>query len=80
MLSPMNPLQAWRKKTGMTTREVSVKLDVSQITVNGWERGVSHPRPQYISALAELMGIKVGTLAARWAEWWEETQAVHRGT
>lgn len=46
-----------RKSNGMTQQEVADRLNVSNKTINKWERDESYPEITLIPVLAELFGV-----------------------
>ncbi len=67
-----NPLREWRQRRGLTEPEVAKKLHVKRATVNKWELGKAYPRAPVFRAIAELMGMRIGTLAEKWAKWQDQ--------
>lgn len=58
----MTRLRRQRIARGLSTRGVAEKLSemigpVSISTVRAWERGLFSPRPEYVPALANLLGV-----------------------
>ena len=50
------PIKSERVRSGMSVREVSDALDVSQQTVRLWEQGRSKPSGESLVRLAHLYG------------------------
>ncbi len=47
-------LKEYRKKSGMSQRDVSKVLDISQASYWGWESGKASPSPKQIVTLCDL--------------------------
>lgn len=66
------PLRAWRRLFGVTQQEVATSLGVAEVTVRGWESGVSKPSGDNLAKLATLIDVDAATLAAFWRSWFAE--------
>ena len=51
-----------RRNAGLTQAQIAERLGVSDKAVSGWERGMSPPRFQRLSALANILGTTTGYL------------------
>lgn len=52
-------MSAERARLGITQQELADRVGVSQQTISSWERGVTTPGPQRLSALAAVLGAQV---------------------
>jgi transcriptional regulator with XRE-family HTH domain len=50
-------LRAWRRRRLLSQQGLAERLGVSSITVQGWERDRSVPRPTHQSGLVEALGL-----------------------
>lgn len=57
-------LEGARTRVALSQGGLAGLLDVSQQTVSRWEQGVSRPRPQLITKLAEVLNLDVAELTA----------------
>jgi transcriptional regulator with XRE-family HTH domain len=57
-------LRQFRKDKGMTQNELADHLGVSIPAISAWEKGRSLPRDHRLTALAEILGIPLSTLAS----------------
>ncbi|MBQ3264808.1 MAG: helix-turn-helix transcriptional regulator [Ruminococcus sp.] len=55
-------IRTLRKERGMTQKELSEKLGISDKTVSRWESGVQLPEASLIPALAEVLNVSIDTL------------------
>lgn len=55
-------LKALRKKKGFTQEEAAEKLHVVRQTISKWEKGLSVPDAEMLTALSELYEVSVGEL------------------
>ncbi len=69
-----NPLRKWRHQQGLTEPDVAETLGVTRAAINNWEHGRAYPRPRFFSAIADMMGMRLGTLTEKWAEWQEQEE------
>jgi DNA-binding XRE family transcriptional regulator len=52
-------LRRARLERGWTLMQVAQKLDVSYVTVSGWERGTVKPSPRYWKPICKLLGLTI---------------------
>jgi transcriptional regulator with XRE-family HTH domain len=55
-------IRAARKAAGLSRTELASMVGVAEITIARWETGFSGPRDARRVALAEVLGVPVGTL------------------
>ena len=76
MLADMvNPLRKWRHGEHYTEAEVGEYLGVTRATVNKWELGKACPLFASFRNMAEMMGMRIGTLTEKWANWKDQEDA-----
>ena len=51
--------KARERHLGMTQRELAIALEVEQVSVSRWERGVAEPKTRYVRAIADLAELPV---------------------
>ena len=51
-----------REKAGYSQAQLAKKLDVTRISVNAWEMGISMPTTQYVVSLAKLFHVSADYL------------------
>ncbi|MBP3655485.1 MAG: helix-turn-helix transcriptional regulator [Clostridia bacterium] len=66
VLSIGERIKKLRYEKGYTQQEIADKLQVSQATVAGWERGTSKPSVKVNNRLAELFGVTIEYLYRDW--------------
>ena len=49
-------LEAWRVNAGLTQKEASKLLEISNTTLCNWETGKSHPSSKKIDLICEIYG------------------------
>lgn len=47
------------RRLGLTQKELGEALDVGQVTISRWERGIVEPRPRHLRRLAALAEMPV---------------------
>lgn len=60
-----NNLYHMRVKAGMSQKELADKLYISNKTISKWERGVSEPDLQMLSAVAECFNVSIDDLVTK---------------
>lgn len=58
-------IRAARVKKGLTQEKLADALGVSKAAVSQWESNATCPRKEYISALAEILGVTINWLQGR---------------
>ncbi len=51
--------QKLRKSSGMTQKELAIKLGVTRTTIAMWETGKSKPRTNDLYSIANILGVSV---------------------
>lgn len=69
-----NPLRLWRETAGLKAVEIALKLDLSEQSVLGYEKGRFNPSESNFEKLAQIMEIEVSRLRAQWGFWKREQQ------
>jgi transcriptional regulator with XRE-family HTH domain len=71
-------LRAGREAAGLTQRQVSHRLGITERAVARWEAGHSKPRAKQLPAVAALYGLDLNRLLAMWEEAAVEEEAAAR--
>lgn len=60
----MSKFADYRKKLGLSQREIAIAVGITDQTISNWEKGVYTPRlsPQQFKALADKMGVSMNEL------------------
>ena len=61
----MNRIRELRKQKGVSQKELSIELSLSQPTVCAWEKGVKEPSNKSASKLADYFGVSMDYLLGR---------------
>lgn len=63
-----NPLREYRRQHGISQSVLAViHLDVSQVTIRGWEEGSWRPGPENMDRIGKLLD--VNDIEERWNRW-----------
>ena len=58
-------IKAFRKERDYSQEQIARKLHVTQSAVSQWEKGITAPNAQQVSALADLLGTTADDLLGR---------------
>lgn len=61
------PMRQFRRRSGLSFRNIAAYLDVSTLTVQLWEAGTTTPLPQNLRKLRVLLQDE--NVEGRWREW-----------
>jgi len=59
MILPAQVRKLRRERLGYTQRELARALDVSEVVISRWERGVNEPQLRHLRTMADLAGVSV---------------------